>query len=174
LASRKFVERYAPWISSGVIAVGGTIYFFLNHNVPKPESTRGFIYLLLAMCALLPVWIYQELRSSSPPLLLLGYVQVAWILVLAFSLMYWIISHQQPTSFKLDCATHQASCSLSHTDSIYLTLTVFTTTGFGDIAPVSPLARGLVSLQMCVSIVFFVGALSLVIGRLDSKGTSKR
>lgn len=56
-----------------------------------------------------------------------------------FAHLYWSISQQSSEAF---------SISLTRLDAVYLAMTVFSTTGFGDIAPTSQLARALVTLQM--------------------------
>ena len=47
---------------------------------------------------------------------------------------------------------------LSRTDALYFTTSTFATVGFGDITPVSQLARGVVSVQMIADL----GALLLI------------
>ena len=164
---RGFIKSYKPWIFGGIVTIAVTMGFFWNNAVPRSAFSTTII--LLAICILLPLWIYQERRASTPPLLLIGFIEVAWILVIGFAIEYWVLSHEHPNSFRAVCENLQSSCTLSHVDSIYLTLTVFTTTGFGDITPVGQAARALVSAQMCVSIVFFVAGLALVLNRLDRK-----
>jgi voltage-gated potassium channel len=164
LTAHNFRKRYVHLIVGSLIATGGTAYFFWNNHVP---ATIGSITILLvAVCILLPLWLYQESYASSPGLMLLGFIEIAWILVINFSVEYWSLSHESPSSFKLACAILTSKCTLTHIDAVYLTLTIFTTTGFGDITPLSQFARAVVSIQMCVAILFFVAGLSYVVNRL--------
>ncbi|CAH0291932.1 potassium channel family protein [Arthrobacter sp. LAR12-1-1.1] len=66
-----------------------------------------------------------------------------------FALLYTSMSITYPSSF-----TEQ----LSKTDALYFTTSTFATVGFGDIAPVSQLARAVVSVQMIADL----GALLLI------------
>ena len=52
---------------------------------------------------------------------------------------------------------------LTRTDSLYFSITVFATVGFGDIAPVSEVARLLVSAQMLLDLVLLGGVLRAVV-----------
>lgn len=45
--------------------------------------------------------------------------------------------------------------TLTRTDSLYFTVTVFTTVGFGDVTATSAIARGLVTVQMVLDLVVF-------------------
>jgi hypothetical protein len=69
----------------------------------------------------------QALTSSGPLFLIL------------FATTHYLIEHN---------ATHSYSQTMTRLDALYFTLTVFTTVGFGDIAPVSELARTVTMLQM--------------------------
>jgi voltage-gated potassium channel len=56
---------------------------------------------------------------------------------------------------------------LSRTDSLYFTLTVFATVGFGDIAPRSDVARILTMIQMIMDL-FAVGLIAkILLGAVD-------
>ena len=66
-----------------------------------------------------------------------------------FALLYTSMSITSASSF---------SEPLSRTDALYFTTSTFATVGFGDITPVSQLARGVVSVQMIADL----GALLLI------------
>ena len=61
-----------------------------------------------------------------------------------FSVVYFLMAHAQPTSF---------GGSMTRTDSLYFSTTVFTTVGFGDITAKSQAARVIVTLQMWLDLV---------------------
>jgi voltage-gated potassium channel len=109
---------------------GGTILLF------------GGALLLFALLAALQV--RAILRSPRPRLqairgLLLGVP----LLMVVFAATYVTVDAQQTDAF---------SEALSRTDGLYFTVTVFATVGFGDISPVSELARILVTIQMLVGL----------------------
>ena len=56
---------------------------------------------------------------------------------------------------------------LNRTDGLYFTITVFSTVGFGDIAPVSQLARVLVTVQMIVGLITVGLIAKLVVGAVQ-------
>jgi voltage-gated potassium channel len=57
-----------------------------------------------------------------------------------------VIAYNQPDSF---------TQTLSRTDGLYFTVTVFATVGFGDITPRSELARIITTTQMLFGLVIF-------------------
>ncbi|CAM5249095.1 potassium channel family protein [Streptomyces xanthochromogenes] len=70
-------------------------------------------------------------------------VAVPLFLVL-FSATYFLLAHDVPGSF---------SEPLTRTASLYFTISVFVTVGFGDIVPTSEAARALTSVQMIVDLI---------------------
>jgi|tagenome__1003787_1003787.scaffolds.fasta_scaffold20179516_1 voltage-gated potassium channel len=62
-------------------------------------------------------------------------------------------------------ATYERSFSqhLDHTGSVYFTVTVFATVGFGDIVPVTALARLVTSVQMLLDLVVLGAVVRIVI-----------
>jgi hypothetical protein len=75
------------------------------------------------------------------------------LLLVVFASTYCTVATQQAGAF---------SEPLSRTDSLYFTVTVFTTVGFGDITPVTDLARVLVTVQMVVGLLT-VGVIAKVV-----------
>ncbi|GGH92879.1 hypothetical protein GCM10007170_12450 [Arthrobacter liuii] len=76
-------------------------------------------------------------------------VELVLLLLCLFALLYLSMSVTDPASF---------SEPLSRTDALYFTTSTFATVGFGDITPVSELARGLVAVQMVAGL----GALVII------------
>jgi hypothetical protein len=76
-------------------------------------------------------------------------VEAVLMFLCLFSLLYMSLSLTDPSSF---------SHPLTKTDALYFTTSTFATVGFGDITPVSQLARSVVSVQMIADL----GALLLV------------
>lgn len=73
--------------------------------------------------------------------------------------VYWLISARQSSAFNEP---------LSKIDALYYTVTIVTTTGFGDILPRSPLARGLSTVQMGMGFTLIAITLATVISRYSS------
>ena len=79
------------------------------------------------------------------------------LFLLLFAVSYYLLAQDDPASF--------STGTLTRTDALYFTVTVFATVGFGDISPTSQIARRLVTAQMILDLVvlglgirIFVGA----------------
>ena len=135
----------------------------------RPLDTGTLITFLLAL-ALVGAVIAWEVRniliSDVPRLRAVQTVAVGVpMLLLVFASVYVQIETSQPNSF---------SETLSRTDALYFTVTVFSTVGFGDIAPKSELARivtmsqmltGLIVLGLVAKVVF--GAVQTAVARRE-------
>jgi voltage-gated potassium channel len=113
-----------------------------------------FVATLGLFAVLVAVEVRGILGSSRPRLratraLALGVP----LLLVVFAAGYCTVSAQQPEAF---------SEPLNRTDGLYFTMSVFATVGFGDIAPVTELARVLVTLQMFVNLLA-VGVVAKVV-----------
>ena len=94
------------------------------------------------------------------------------MLLVVFASTYWIVAAQQAGAF---------TEPLNRTDGLYFTVTVFSTVGFGDITPVSQLARVLVTVQMLVGLVtvgliakLVVGAVQVAVARRAAEPGARR
>ena len=129
---------------------------------PLGERPEGSVLVQLVLALLLVTvvvaWqIVAVLRSPSP--LLRGVEGVAMsvpLLLLVFASTFFAVEQNDPGSF---------SEPLTRVDALYFAVTVFATVGFGDIAPVSQLARTLLIVQMVANLILigliakvFVGA----------------
>ena len=66
------------------------------------------------------------------------------VFIVLFATAYFVMGRTDPAQF---------SEPLSRLDSVYYTVTIFATVGFGDITPVSPTARAATTLQMLGDII---------------------
>lgn len=78
-------------------------------------------------------------------------------LVTYFAYFYWVVGQYRPEAF---------SEPMEKADAIYFAVTVFTTTGFGDITARDPAARLLVATQM----VYGFAVISVVVAMVVSRG----
>ena len=131
-------------------------------TAPLDEEPAGadLVRLVLVLAFLTGVLIWQVMfitRSRYPRLHAVEAAAVSLpLLVILFSAWYFATSQAHFDSF---------TEPLTRIDAVYFTLTVFTTVGFGDIAPVSEVARIAVTAQMIADLAFigivakiFVGA----------------
>jgi hypothetical protein len=118
-----------------------------------------FLLALLLFAGLMAVELRGILRSDQPRLRAIRALGLALpLLLVVFASTYCTIAGQQSEAF---------SEPLSRTDGIYFTVTVFATVGFGDITPVSELARVLVTIQMLVGLVAVGLIAKLVLGAVQ-------
>jgi voltage-gated potassium channel len=90
-----------------------------------------------------------EALASSIPLFLLLYAA-----------SYFVLERFSPGSF---------SEPLTRSDSLYFTVTVFSTVGFGDITPKTELARLLVTGQMIADVIILGLAIKVIVGAVRSR-----
>ena len=82
-----------------------------------------------------------------------------------FASCYYLLARAEPASFN---AQH-----LTRTDTLYFTLTVFSSVGFGDINATSQVARGVVMVQMVLNLVL-LGLGVRVLTRAVEIGAARR
>lgn len=76
------------------------------------------------------------------------------LFLLVFANAYYVLQHNVPHSF---------DTPLTRTDSLYFVVTVFATVGFGDIVPVTQVARILVTVQMLGDLLVIGVALRVIV-----------
>nr|WP_258307265.1 ion channel [Gordonia paraffinivorans] len=124
----------------GIAIVLLACYFLLPIDKASSLNTVGLVLgaiLLGSFC----VWEVRKFTRSVHPVAaaMEMLVALASFYIVAFATTYFLFSEYAPGSFNE---------RLTRVDALYFCLTVFTTTGFGDIAAVSQGARIAVSLQM--------------------------
>src|SRR4051794_38590766 len=78
------------------------------------------------------------------------------LFLVMFAAAYVVLAQDNPTNF--------STASLTRTDSLYFTITVFSTVGFGDITATSQTARVLVIIQMLLDLVILGLGVHLLLG----------
>jgi voltage-gated potassium channel len=154
----------------GTTAVLAALYYLLPLGrltaLPAGVIFTGGFVMLLAVAG----WqVRAVLLSPNPAVRAIEGVGVAApLFLLLFAVVYYALARSHPDSFSVR--------SLSRTDTLYFTVTVFSTVGFGDITPTSQLTRVVVILQMILDLIvlglgvrIFVGAVRL--GRDRNAGT---
>jgi hypothetical protein len=127
-----------------------TVLVFVYYTVPLdrplgPATWIGFVVGLLIFTAVIAWQVRAILESDVPRLRAIEAVAIGLpMILLLFASTYLRISRDAPGSF---------TEALGRTDALYFTVTVFTTVGFGDIAPRSELARILTMIQMLTGLV---------------------
>jgi voltage-gated potassium channel len=138
------------------------LYYVLPLNL---EATWVVVFtLVIGLAALIALVVFQvrailvsgfpgvravEALASSIPLFLL-----------LFAASYFVLERFSPGNF---------SEPLTRSDSLYFTVTVFSTVGFGDITPKTELARLLVTGQMIADVIILGLAIKVIVGAVRSR-----
>jgi len=126
------------------------VVLVLYYVLPIDKIPDGLLFLALAVelavLAFVVGWqVRRVLRASTP--LLAAIEALAFtvpLFLVIFAAMYVGLAANSPANFNVG--------ALSRTDSLYFTVTVFATVGFGDITATSQLTRGIVTVQMLLDL----------------------
>ena len=140
----------------GTVALSVAAYYWL----PLPERSDGaalvFLVAGLAVVGVVVVWHVRAIvRSDYPRMRAIEALALAApMFLLLFSATYFMMARSSTDAF---------GTTLTRTDTLYFTVTVFSTTGFGDIAPQSGNARLLVTGQMIGDMIFLGFGIRLLV-----------
>jgi voltage-gated potassium channel len=147
-------------------AAGLALYAALP--VHEFDGVSVVIRLVLAMIVFIAVVAWQMrsiLHSDHPRLRALEVlISVIALLLVMFSYGYLTLSASDPDSFNQP---------LDHPAALYFTTTVLSTVGFGDITPVTSLARMVVSFQMVIDLVV-IGLMVRLIFTIAQRSVAER
>jgi hypothetical protein len=129
------------------VALSLAAYFWLP--LPARADPVTILLLVIGLVALVVVvaWHVREIATSEyPRMRAIEALAIALpMYLLLFAATYFVLARSSATNFSED---------LSRADALYFTVTVFSTTGFGDIVPRSGDARMLVTGQMIGNMIF--------------------
>lgn len=142
-------------VATGVLIL--VIYFFI-----PVEGAAGLV--TTAALALIAMIIYTwavirmigRISRAPNPMLVVGEAVVVAVLlfVALFALLYMVMTTSNPGAF---------SMVLDKSAALYFAMTITSTVGFGDIVPVSTLARNVVTFQMLLNLVVLGAAVRGVV-----------
>ena len=125
-------------LSTTVLVV---LYYVLPLDQPWNANTAARILIGLLVFTAITVWQVRSIAGSRYPQIrafeALGLIVPFYLLV--FASTYFVMQRASAANF---------SQPLTRTDALYFTVTVFSTVGFGDIAPRSEGARVVLIVQM--------------------------
>jgi hypothetical protein len=133
-------------------------------------SGAGLAVGLLVFATVIIIQVQQIARSDYPRLRAVESVATSLLLfLLTFATAYFVLARGQSAAF---------TEPLTRTDALYFTITVFSTVGFGDITPVTEVARVTVMIQMLGDLItvgliarVFVGAITAGLQRRSAATT---
>jgi preprotein translocase subunit YajC len=132
-----------------------TFYFVLPLDRALERSPVALLVLeLLGLVAIGAIQVRATVRSPLPALRAVEALALSIpLLILIFSATYFLIAQSDPQSF---------SQPLDRLSALYFTVTVFTSTGFGDIVASSETTRAIVTGQMILDLLFLGVGLRII------------
>jgi voltage-gated potassium channel len=144
------------------LTVVGVVVVYYALPLGRGYSTRTSLALLggLLVVGLLVAWqVRAIMRARHPALRAVEAVSLSLpLFLLMFAATYFLLGADDPEAF---------TEPLTRTDSLYFVMTVFSTVGFGDIAPVSQPARLLTMAQMIGDLVLIGVVLRLFVAAVN-------
>jgi voltage-gated potassium channel len=147
-------------------ALGATaVLIALYYLAPLDQLTRLslVVCMIIGLFVLAAVIAYQVraiLRAAFPGVRAIeALATTVPLYLLLFSATYFLMSHTSAASFNVH--------ALTRTDSLYFTVTVFATVGFGDISPASQVARIAVMAQMILNLIVLGLGVRLIAGAVQ-------
>lgn len=136
-------------MGAGMLVVAAMIVGYLLLPEPTGEDPPWLVFVTIAVVTVVytmaAVWALLRINRSSHPLrtgfILLTVMVTAMVVI--FSLAYLSLSIDNPANFNVP---------LDKVDSLYFTMTILSTVGFGDITAVTNSARVAVMIQMVVGL----------------------
>lgn len=141
--------------------VSATVLLLLYYFLPIESRPHESVILRLAGgLALFAAVLAVEIRAISRhrhPMLRAGIAMATVIplFLVVFAWTYLTLSHSDPAAF---------GSPLTRTDSLYFTVTVFSTVGFGDVTAKTAAARLVVTVQMLADLAVFAVVVRLILG----------
>lgn len=164
-ASRRDVVATLARTVAGTVAV-----IVVYATLPVTEPARGTVLalLLVGLTAVGVVAVLQIRSISRSHVPVLRAAEVVGLVVplylVFFALIYLVVDAQDTDAF---------TEPLGRIDAAYFAVTVFTTVGFGDIAPTSAVARVVVTVQMIANLVVLGLGVRLLLGAVR-EGLARR
>jgi voltage-gated potassium channel len=115
---------------------------------------------LLALAAVAAFQVRVVIRSRYPALKAVEALAItAPLFLLLFGAAYFLMAADDPSNFTVE--------TLTRTDSLYFTVTIFSTVGFGDISAASEAARVLVTAQMILDLIVLGLGIRILVGAVE-------
>jgi hypothetical protein len=156
---RQFVLGILGSLATAIVLVG--LYYLLPLNVLARVPLGITLTVGLLVLLIVAAWQLRLVATARYPAVRAGmaFAVTVSLFLLLFASAYFAMSRASPATF---------SHPLTRTDSLYFTVTTFSTVGYGDITPTSQTARLVVTAQMILDLLFlgvgirvFIGAVQL-------------
>jgi voltage-gated potassium channel len=153
-------------VAIAVVSAGPPLYLWL-----APTSGSKWLHVLgvclgvagLIVSLAMGVLIWRDARLLGPLSTYFFSLVIVASVVLGFSILHWLAGS--------DPVNGRYTMALDKTKAVYFTMTVFSTTGFGDIAAKKNLSMWLVTVQMFLGFALIAGTLTVAISRAMERKT---
>lgn len=160
-------RRFRTVLAALLRASGSTvalvaIYYVLPLDDTSVSAAVGMLVLaLLALVGVVALQVRSIIRATYPALRAVEALATSVpLFLLVFAATYFVMGSISAGSF---------SESMTRTDALYFTVTVFATVGFGDITAKTELARALVIGQMVADIIIFAIVARIIVGAVKQR-----
>ena len=163
----KSVLVWATARSVGIVVAYLAAYFVVPWTVLDGWGEVVVVAAFLVVAALTAVWqIGRILRAPAPAVQAIEALAIiAPLYLLGFALGYFMLSASDPAQF---------SEPLSRMSSLYFTLSVFATVGFGDITAAVDLTRAIVTVQMVLNLIVVGVGIKVIVAAVQWSRTKKK
>jgi hypothetical protein len=120
----------------------------------------AFVFLVFTLVTLLRVVVSaKEITADT----LYGAISVYLLMAMVWAVAYVMLSQLQPGALSADAARHP-NHTIDWSDCIFFSFVTLTSTGYGDIAPVSAQARSLASLEAVSGTMYMAVLVARLVG----------
>ncbi|MEZ5184413.1 MAG: potassium channel family protein [Candidatus Nanopelagicales bacterium] len=159
-AARNLLRTGLPAVLGAALVVALILGVYMVVPVPKEEDRPWRVVVIIVGIAVVYVfaafWSVVRIGKTNHPLRV-GTLALALMLtsvVVIFALTYLVIGATDPSSFNVQ---------LDKVSALYFTMTILSTTGFGDITAVSHTAMIAVMLQMVVGLTLITAVARVIV-----------
>ena len=168
--TRHVLRAGAPAIVGGLLAVAGMVTLYLLLPEPAGDDPPWFVFVSIVVVSVVysaaAVWSLLYINRAKHPLragfTLLTVMVTAMVVI--FALTYLSLSINDPSNFNVP---------LTKVSSLYFTMTILSTVGFGDIVASSDAPRIAVMIQMVVGL-SLITALGRVLVEASRRAARRR
>lgn len=157
--------RHTPWFTwiSVVIAMPAIVLVVLQALSHRPEllpwsaGLEAVFYFYAAGSCI--AYMSADWRATTDELFAAAgtFTLIAW----GFTYVFILIQALQPGSY---AAAVDPTIDRTWTELMYLSFALLSSTGIGDVIPLSPIARGVAAIEMFVGVLYIAAVVSRLIG----------
>jgi hypothetical protein len=159
------------WVSWSLAVVASALTWL---PLPFDLHTVEFLFFSVTLAACIVAILRFVLRSKRVTVDSLFGAIAAYLLIAAwFAVVHMLLLHWDPESFRIPDA-RPAAPGVVRSDLLYFSLVTIVTLGYGDIVPVSPLARMVSAFEGVVGQFYVAAVVAMLVGRFISQAIEKR